>query len=442
MVQHTFFALLACAASAVALNVQRITSDRTVSQNDVLPQASFVSTLSHKVPRRAKKTRALRQLQRGRSQTASLSGAAGDQEYVTEITIGDQKFQAIVDTGSSDTWLANKGYKCFDLSDNPVPEAACDFGTPVFDKTKSKTFEAFKNMNFNISYGDNEFLTGDIGFETVTVGGLTVTHQEIGLATAAAWEGDNVTAGLLGLAYPGLTDAYKGTDPDADGSANNVVYNPFFFNAVEQKSVAAPYFSIALNRGTFAAETNATFDPNLGYLAFGGIAPVPVTSTAVTVPVQGFATKRNVTTLFYYTVDIDSYIFTGSTKVNTTGSAILDTGTTLNYLPSEVAKAYNAKFVPPARFDEDEGLYLVDCNAKVPAFSAVIGGKTFVVDTRDNILPNPGAEGSFKCISGTQDGGEVADGSIFILGDVFLHNVVSTFDISNNTVTIHERTRY
>lgn len=41
----------------------------------------------------------------------------------------------------------------------------------------------FPDTNFNIEYGDGEFLTGTVGFDTVSVAGLTVIGQEIGIAT-------------------------------------------------------------------------------------------------------------------------------------------------------------------------------------------------------------------------------------------------------------------
>jgi hypothetical protein len=49
----------------------------------------------------------------------------------------------------------------------------------------------------------------------------------------------------LGLAYPGLTSVYKGSNPDNDSQNNSEPYNPFFFSAVNQSRVA-PFFSVAL----------------------------------------------------------------------------------------------------------------------------------------------------------------------------------------------------
>lgn len=67
-------------------------------------------------------------------------------------------------------------------------------------------------------------------------------------------------------------------------------------------------FSVALDRGRFNQEENDPFGPNLGYLAFGGIAPVPVVDTAVTVPIQGYSLVPFIpatgpdTAFFFYTV--------------------------------------------------------------------------------------------------------------------------------------------
>ena len=74
----------------------------------------------------------------------------------------------------------------------PEPQSKCAFGSPGFDQSESKTFVGDPDKNFNISYGDGEFLTGVVGFDAVTVGDMTVTNQEIGLVNEAAWDGDGV----------------------------------------------------------------------------------------------------------------------------------------------------------------------------------------------------------------------------------------------------------
>jgi hypothetical protein len=107
------------------------------------------------------------------------------EEFDTVIKVGGKNFTVIVDTGSSDTWLAETGFSCVDqVTYASEPEATCDFG-PLY--TLDKSFNEISNENFNITYGDGEFLNGFMGYEQVEVAGITVPKQEIGVANYAAW---------------------------------------------------------------------------------------------------------------------------------------------------------------------------------------------------------------------------------------------------------------
>lgn len=224
----SFSLLILCAASVLA------------KVADAIPSAQHTLNLAAKVPRPAGKADALRTLSRAKRFTSSLAGSDGDEEYLVNVTIGGQDFSLIIDTGSSDTWVAEKGFKCYSLTDKPKKEKHCAFGSSGYDASSSSTYSSYPEHNFNISYGDGEFLTGTVGFETITVGGLTVNAQEFGLVNAAAWEGDGVNTGLMGLAYPGLTSVYNTTDLDNDDGDNNEPYNPFFFTALEEGAVSHP----------------------------------------------------------------------------------------------------------------------------------------------------------------------------------------------------------
>lgn len=111
------------------------------------------------------------------------------------------------------------------MTSYPESQSTCAFG-PLYQPAKSKTYTVDPNLNFNISYGDGEFLTGTVAFETVNLGGMVVTKQEIGVVNNAAWLGDTISSGLIGLAFPHLTSVYNGTDPDADTAATGIPYNP------------------------------------------------------------------------------------------------------------------------------------------------------------------------------------------------------------------------
>jgi hypothetical protein len=72
----------------------------------------------------------------------------------------------------------------------------------------------------------------------------------------AAWIGDGVNSGILGLAMPLLTAVYKGSDPnkDVDSDSNFEPYNPFFYSAVADKKVHNPckfFFLVYIDQSVF-----------------------------------------------------------------------------------------------------------------------------------------------------------------------------------------------
>lgn len=108
-------------------------------------------------------------------QNAALTPASGGAEYLVDITFGTQDVKAILDTGSSDTWLIQSGFQCTDANSQAVNESQCAFG-PVYNGGFA---EQIPNANFKISYGDGEFVTGNMGYQDVTIGGIKVPHQEV-----------------------------------------------------------------------------------------------------------------------------------------------------------------------------------------------------------------------------------------------------------------------
>jgi hypothetical protein len=59
----------------------------------------------------------------------------------------------------------------------------------------------------------------------------------VGVPNVAFWQGDGVNAGVLGLAYPDLTNAYSGTDPSKDNFNDYKPYNSFMFTVTKEKAI-------------------------------------------------------------------------------------------------------------------------------------------------------------------------------------------------------------
>ncbi|RDW61612.1 aspartic proteinase [Coleophoma crateriformis] len=333
------------------------------------------------------------------------------EEFATNITFGTTTLEVIVDTGSSDTWLVETGFSCVDVDTGASEtEDYCAFG-PTYDVTSG--FKEISGEEFSITYGDGEYLDGVVGYQEVTLAGITV-NQTVALVNYAAWYGDSTTSGLVGLAYPALTSAYSSK------TGSQIVYNPIFTTMYEE-GLIDPLFSLIIERDVSGPA---------GYLALGGVPPVNFTQNFTSTPILITSISGYPVTYDFYTIEVDDIVLDGAAVSGSGGTTqyIVDSGTTLNYFPTAVADAVNAAFSPAAVYSDYEGAYIVDCNAVAPSLGIQIGGTIFYTNPLDMILlAGTDSAGNDVCISGIDDGGSA--GSLFILGDTFQKNVVTVFDV-------------
>jgi hypothetical protein len=104
---------------------------------------------------------------------------------------------------------------------------------------------------------------------------------------------------------------------------------------------------------------------------------------------------------------------------------LVDSGTTINLFPDDVAAAINAAYEPSGT-QETSMVWTVACDAKPPALDIVIGGKPIRTHPSSMILPESEIDGSNRCLSGIGAG---QPGS-YILGDTFMQEIVVVFDVS------------
>jgi cathepsin D len=95
-----------------------------------------------------------------------------------------------------------------------------------------------------------------------------------------------------------------------------------------------------------------------------------------------------------------------------------------------VAKLYKA--IPGAKSANNlgQGIFTIPCNS-IPTVSLSFAGTSFAIDPQ---FFNLGAvqEGSSKCVGGIM-AGDIPDNN-WVVGDVFLQNVVAAFDVGNSQV--------
>lgn len=84
-----------------------------------------------------------------------------------------------------------------------------------------------------------------------------------------------------------------------------------------------------------------------------------------------------------------------------------------------------ALYDPPAIYIDDEGAMFAPCNASVPSLGIQINGTVFYISEADMLMQSYMDSDTGYCLTGPQDGGT----GPYILGDTFMNNVISVFDI-------------
>lgn len=319
-----------------------------------------------------------------------------DDMYYGTITIGTppQNFQVLFDTGSSNLW---------------VPSSNCDIMTDQacllhnkYNATASKTsVYNSSSLALSIQYG-----TGSMGGfpynDTVTVAGLSILSQGFLAATVEPGQTfvDSNFDGIFGMGYTSI-------------AAGNIT--PPFYNMFTQQLVPANVFSFYLNRNESS---------NIGgELIFGGSDPAHYIAPMTYVPV---------TTQGYWQFQMASVTMTGiSATLCNNCKAIADTGTSLIAVPTAaftaIMKGIGATLL-------EEGIYNVSCNnvgiGILPTMSFVIGGTTFKITPTDYITLTYTDNYTIVCVVGFQE----MSSDLWILGDTFIGNYYTEFDLGNNRV--------
>lgn len=347
----------------------------------------------------------------------------------------------VVDTGSSDPWLAVTGYSCYDpRNDSSQEPDFCAFG-PLYESTQSSTFVRIADQNFNISYADGEYLIGSLAYETFRMAGIDVPSQQFGIVDQAAWYGDGISSGLVGFAYRTLTSAYAGTSASSDKKGQIMLYNPLFVNMYENEGVPS-VFSMAIDR----------IQSNGGVMGIGGIPNIPHSPYWANTDIHPVSVNGTDGQLVYqyYTIDINGFAISNSTStqfntydndnpykspiIGNGTDIIVDSGTSLCYVPNDVAAEVADSFNPPATYDTGVDSYFVDCNATAPVFGVCIEEKIFYINAEDMIVHID----ENVCVPGVQPN----LGGLNILGLSFMKNVLVVFDIGAEQLRFAARQFY
>ncbi|CAG8665279.1 9071_t:CDS:2 [Racocetra persica] len=110
-------------------------------------------------------------------------------------------------------------------------------------------------------------------------------------------------------------------------------------------------------------------------------------------------------------------------------TAIIDTGTSVIFAPPNDTAAIHEK-IPGAVFNSQNNIYIIPCNTTA-IVSLRFGGVDYAIPSRDLIfLPRTGTD----CISAIIPSEFSPTADVWIVGQTFLKNVYSVYDVENKQV--------
>uniref|UniRef100_A0A8C6X357 Peptidase A1 domain-containing protein n=1 Tax=Naja naja TaxID=35670 RepID=A0A8C6X357_NAJNA len=305
--------------------------------------------------------------------------------YFGKITIGTppQDFLVALDTGSGVLWVPSTYCR----------SKACG-NHNVFDPKRSSTYYSNNEQTYSLTYGSGT-LSIMLGYDTVQIQNIVVKNQQFGLSVEEPTNPFYYSNfdGILGLTNP---------TPNTEES--------LLYQMMSQNQISEPIFSFYFSR-----------QPTVQYggeLILGGIDPQMYT---------GEITWAPMTDQGYWQIGIEEFAI-GNTATGWCSEGcqgIVDTGTFLLTIPQQYITDF-LQSVNAANYGSDR----VDCNdvQNMPTIIFFINGSQFP-------LP-PSAYDNGNCyiaIEPTYVSSSTGQ-PLWILGDVFLKEYYSIFDMKNNRV--------
>ncbi|CAG8457985.1 22911_t:CDS:2, partial [Racocetra persica] len=305
--------------------------------------------------------------------------------YFGTISIGGQSFNVILDTGSADLWVPSSG----------CSSSAC-LNHTKFNQVKSSSFQSLSTP-FSIKYGTGS-VSGTSCTDNVVISGITVKNQVFGITTT---ESNEFTGsqfdGIMGLAFDNLSSQGASTP---------------FSSMVQQKVVTQPIFAFRLSRAA---------DHDTGIITLGG---VDINSFTGTINFVNVVERTG-----FWEIPMNDASVDGNSLGFKNRSAIIDTGTTLLIAPPADVDAIHRKI--PGSVLLQEGEYAVPCDTKTKV-ALKFNGVSYSIDSRDIARDLVSAIKNL-CLSGISPG-VVGTNNQWLVGDVFLKNVYSVFDLGTRSV--------
>ncbi|KAL1837628.1 hypothetical protein VTJ49DRAFT_3567 [Mycothermus thermophilus] len=331
--------------------------------------------------------------------------------YFINATVGTppETVRLHIDTGSSDLWV-NTPSSTYCMSASNLCAAA---GTYI---PNSSTTYQYINSKFNITYVDGTGASGDYVSDTLTFGKQTIPRLQFGVGYTSS-NGQ----GILGIGY---------RSNEVQVSRYGLPsYNNLPEQLVADGVIRSNAYSMWLN------DLSAT----TGSILFGGVDTARYEPPLRSIPVET-ATGNYVELMVTLTkVQLGSLVLGKGEDLAI--AVLLDTGSTLTYLPDRLASEL---------FDAVGATYDADSNAAyVPCTLAQNTTANLTFTFSDPSIPVPldelvldltlssgrkptYADGTRACLFGVAAAGK----GTYVLGDTFLRSAYVVFDLANHEISL------
>ncbi|KAF1966429.1 candidapepsin-4 precursor [Bimuria novae-zelandiae CBS 107.79] len=324
--------------------------------------------------------------------------------YFMNASLGTpaQNFRLHIDTGSSDLWVnAANSALC---SNRALP---CD-AAGVYNANDSSTYE-YVNSIFNISYVDGSGASGDYAKDTFNMNNVDINRLQFGIGYESS-----SPEGILGIGY--MVNEVQVNRARLDP------YSNLPQKLVDDNKINTNAYSLWLN----------DLDASTGSILFGGVDTDKFEGTLSKLPIIPESGVYAEFIIALTSLGADGK--KGSIFENEQVAVLLDSGSSLMYLPNNVATSLYNKY--NARYDSTQGAALVDCDLANQEgsldFTFSQDGPTISVPLNELVLLMGYQRGQPVCILGIGPAGD----SVSVLGDTFLRSAYVVYDLGNNEIAL------
>lgn len=301
-------------------------------------------------------------------------------------------------------------------------------GGGTYNANASTTYK-FINTDFNVSYVDGSGAAGDYATDIFNIGGQTLTDLQFGIG----YESTSAD-GILGIGYV--------ADEAQVNSANLRSYANLPQAMANAGLINSNAYSLWLD--DLAANT--------GSIIFGGVDTDKYIGQLQTLPIQREFDEYAELIITLSSMSIVNDGRTESQNTDLPTAVILDSGSSLTYLPNDLTSAiYTALNV---QYSQQNGAAFANCDLanenitldftftsptiSIPISELVLGVSS-ILEGRGNSNSGDDGEGSYGlggsdqiCLFGIAPSG----GSTSVLGDTFLRSAYVVYDLSNNEISL------